>query len=149
MTRAGAIGGALLVLGLAGALVVTLWPFAFDLSRRAVADKWASAEWELYYLDDDDGVILDLDLFLNVVMLAPMGVGWALLRRGRSVGRLALEAAALGVGTAALVEALQLLTPDRVTQLADLWRNGSGCVAGAALVAWLDRRGAWARRGAR
>jgi hypothetical protein len=133
------LGAVLLAGGLAGALLLTLWPLHFDLAARAIAQKWEIAEWELYYVRDDGSIVLDWDLFLNLFLLAPMGVGWAILRPGASVARVTLESALLGVGAAAAIEAAQLLTPDRVTQLADLWRNGSGCIVGAAVATIVGR----------
>jgi len=53
------------------------------------------------------------------------------------VVRSALEATALGLGTAVAIETLQIFAPTRCPQLADVWRNGAGCAAAAVAVAWL------------
>lgn len=127
------VGLALCLSCLAVALVVTLWPFRFSLATAS----FARIDWRLYYRSRTGHVIVDRDLLLNLVMLSPLGAGWALLRGPRGVGRIALEATTLGVGLAATIETLQIFAPTRFPQLADVWRNGAGCVAGAVLVAWL------------
>ncbi len=127
------LGLALFVSCLACALLVTLWPFRFSLATAS----FARIDWRLYYRSRTGHVIVDRDLLQNLVMLSPLGAGWALLRGPRGVGRIALEAAALGLGLAAAIETLQIFAPTRFPQLADVWRNGAGCVAGAVLVAWL------------
>jgi glycopeptide antibiotics resistance protein len=127
------LGLALFVSCLACALLVTLWPFRFSLATAS----FARIDWRLYYRSRTGHVTVDRDLLQNLVMLAPLGAGWALLRGPRGVGRIALEATVLGVGLAAAIETLQIFLPSRCPQLADVWRNGAGCVAGAVLVAWL------------
>ena len=67
-------------------------------------------------------------------MLVPLGAGWALWRLGRTTARIAVEAAAIGVSTA-LIETLQIFERARFPQLADVWRNGVGCIFGAVTVA--------------
>jgi len=130
------VGLVLFLSCLAVALVVTLWPFRFSLATAS----FERIDWRLYYRSRTGHVIVDRDLLLNLVMLSPLGAGWALLRGPRGVGRVALEATVLGVGIAATIETLQICAPTRFPQLADVWRNGAGCVAGAVLVAWLVPR---------
>jgi VanZ family protein len=70
----------------------------------------------------------------------PLGVGLALVRFGRAGwARIVLEASALGFGFATLVETLQIFEPARCPQLADVWRNGVGCVIGAVVAACVLR----------
>ena len=114
---------------------MTLWPFTFRLTSAAIAERWAQADWVLLYRRDDGSVILDLDFALNLALLAPLGGTWALGRRGAGILGTALEGLALGVGLSSLLEAMQLLTPNRFTQLADVWRNGLGCALAAGAVA--------------
>ncbi len=114
------------------ALAVTLYPFRFELDVAAVS----RIDWRVYYPRHNDR-----DLVLNLLMLMPLGAGWALWRSGRAtITRIALEAAAIGVGTALLIESLQIFERVRFPQLADVWRNGVGCIFGAVVVAWLVSR---------
>lgn len=126
------LGLAMAIANLLAAAVLTLWPFTFRLDAASIARKWARVEWVLYYRDRHGHLTLDRDLFLNLALLLPLGAGYALARTA-SGRRLLLEALLLGAATAFLLEAAQLLTPHRVTQLADLWRNTLGCVLGAVL----------------
>jgi VanZ family protein len=132
------LGLAVMIANLAGAVVVTLWPFAFDLAPAVIARKWGHVEWVLYYRDDDGRVIIDRDLVLNLALLFPFGAGLAWWRVRRTW--VVTWALGLGLGLATAIEAAQLLTPHRVTQLADVWRNGLGCVIGALFGVALRRR---------
>jgi hypothetical protein len=130
------IGLALLLCTLASALLATLYPFGFALETASLS----RIDWRLYFPSRSDR-----DLVQNLLMLVPLGAGLALVRFGRaSLSRIALEACALGVGTALLVETLQIFQRTRFPQAADVWRNGAGCVAGAITAALLlqaiDRR---------
>lgn len=124
MRRRAGLG--LAVFTLATALIVTLYPFSFQLATAS----WARVDWRLYYPGHNDR-----DLILNLVMLAPLGAGLVLARSARSgrasLARIVLEACALGLGTALVVETLQIFERTRFPQAADVWRNGVGCVVGA------------------
>lgn len=125
------LGLGLILFTLAVALLVTLYPFHFDL---AVASP-SRIDWRLYYPGHSDR-----DLVQNLLMLAPLGAGLALVRCGRAgLFRLALEAGALGLGPAVLIETLQIFQRERFPQLADVWRNTAGCIAGAVLAALVLR----------
>ncbi|MEO7732941.1 MAG: VanZ family protein [Kofleriaceae bacterium] len=116
-------GLALAVFTLVTALIVTLYPFRFQLSTAS----WARIDWRLYYPGHSDR-----DLVQNLLMLAPLGAGLVLARFGRAgLARIVLEACALGLGTALFVETLQIFERTRFPQAADVWRNGVGCVVGA------------------
>lgn len=129
-------GAAMAVANVLAAAIVTSWPFRFRLDAASIARKWSRVEWVLVYHDRRGHLTLDRDLFLNLAMLLPLGLGFALARSARG-RRILLEALCLGALTALCLEGAQLLTPHRVTQLADLWRNTLGCVLGAALgLAW-------------
>lgn len=123
-------------LGLAGftlatMLLVTLYPFRFQLGTAS----WTRIDWRLYYPGHNDR-----DLVLNLVMLVPLGAGLALVRSGRAIlSRILLEACALGLGTALLVETLQIFERTRFPQAADVWRNGVGCGGGAIVAALVLR----------
>jgi hypothetical protein len=130
------VGLGLLLLTLATTLLVTLYPFRFNFGTASLS----RVDWRLYYPGHNDR-----DLVQNLLMLVPLGVGLGLVRFGRaSLFRIALEACALGVGTSLFVETLQIFQRTRFPQVADVWRNGAGCVAGALVAALvlqaLDRR---------
>ncbi len=121
------IGLGLLLFTLASTLLVTLYPFRFHLGTASLS----RIDWRLYYPGHNDR-----DLVLNLLMLAPLGVGLVLVRFGRaSLSRIVLEACALGVGTSLLVETLQVFQRTRFPQAADVWRNGTGCIVGAVVAA--------------
>ena len=113
------------------ALLVTLYPFRFSAEVASLA----RIDWRVYYPRHNDR-----DLVLNLLMLVPLGVGLALMRAGISIRRLALEAAAIGFGLSLCIETLQIFERARFPQLADIWRNGFGCVVGAVAIGlWLRR----------
>jgi VanZ family protein len=125
------IGLGLLVFTLATALLVTLYPFRFHLGTASLS----RIDWRLYYPGHSDR-----DLVLNLLMLAPLGAGLALVRSGRAgSSRIALEAGALGVGVALFIETLQIFQSARFPQAADVWRNGTGCIVGAVITALVLR----------
>jgi glycopeptide antibiotics resistance protein len=112
------------------ALVVTLYPFRFSAEVASLS----RVDWRVYYPLHNDR-----DLVLNLLMLVPLGVGLGLLRAGISIRRLALEAAAIGFGLSLAIETLQIFERARFPQLADVWRNGLGCVVGAVAIGLLAR----------
>jgi glycopeptide antibiotics resistance protein len=125
------IGLGLIIFTLAVAMLLTLYPFHFRLGTASLS----RIDWRLYYPGHSDR-----DLVLNLLMFTPLGAGLALLRFGRaSVSRIALEASAFGIGTAMLIETLQIFQRTRFPQVADVWRNGVGCIAGAVAVALMLR----------
>ncbi|MBC7978728.1 MAG: VanZ family protein [Myxococcales bacterium] len=116
-------GLALMAVTLAITLIATLAPFRFQLSTAS----WARIDWRVYYPRHNDR-----DLVLNLIMLVPLGAGVALARFGRaSLARIVLEAGALGLGMALVIETLQIFERARFPQIADVWRNGVGCAVGA------------------
>lgn len=127
------LGLALVVGTIAIALVVTLYPFRFHFSTAA----FARIDWRVYYRDAQGHLRIDRDLLQNLVMLVPLGVGWALLRGPRSAARLGLEALAIGIALASCIEFLQIFDRGRFPQLADVWRNAAGCGVGAVVVGLL------------
>src|SRR5262249_16330661 len=119
------IGLGLITFTLVIALLVTLYPFRFHLATASLS----RIDWRLYYPGHSDR-----DLVLNLLMLAPLGTGLALVPFGRArLSRIALEACALGVGTALFIETLQIFQSSRFPQAADVWRNGTGCIVGAVI----------------
>jgi glycopeptide antibiotics resistance protein len=130
------VGLGLLVFTLASALLATLSPFRFSLEPASLS----RIDWRLYAPGHSNR-----DLVLNLLMLAPLGAALVLVRAGRaSLARIVFGAAALGFGTALFVETLQIFERTRFPQLADVWRNGTGCIAGAVVTALvlraIDRR---------
>lgn len=119
------------------ALAFTLYPFRFDLEVGSLS----RVDWRFFYRNHSDR-----DLVINLLMLIPLGAGWAMWRVGRaSPLRTAFEGGAIGVGTAIVIETLQIFESARFPQVADVWRNGVGCVAGALVVALVLSRRSTAR----
>jgi glycopeptide antibiotics resistance protein len=130
--RRRALGVGLVAFTISVAVLVTLYPFRFTFR----ATMFSRIDWKLYYPGHNDR-----DLILNLLMLAPLGVGLALWRWGRATtARIALQAAAIGVGLALFVETLQIFERTRFPQAADVWRNGLGCVVGAVITCLVLRR---------
>jgi VanZ family protein len=138
---------AAVALGLCAAAIVALttWPFDFDLQAAAIRAKWAAAEWVFFYRTEAGELIIDLDLIVNIALFFPYGFALGLSGRRRPLWREAVVALVAGLTLSVLVEGLQLLTPTRATQLADVWRNtlgaGLGGVAGTLLRAWIRAPG--------
>lgn len=112
------------------ALIVTLYPFRFSAEVASLS----RVDWRLYYPRHNDR-----DLVLNLLMLVPLGVGIALVRDRVSMLRLAGEAAVFGFGLSLCIETLQIFERARFPQLADVWRNGFGCVVGALSIGLVAR----------
>lgn len=133
MTEASHIrfSGLALITSLAVILVLTLIPFDFDWSPDAVVKRWGRVEWQLIYYNRDGGWSASRDFIQNVLLFLPFGISWVLWRRNRS-WRLLLETSLLGITLALAIETSQLLLPGRVSQIADVGRNGLGALLGAA-----------------
>jgi glycopeptide antibiotics resistance protein len=128
-------GHTLLWCSLAAALLATLYPFRFHFDAR----MFARIDWTFLYRRPDGSIRIDRDLLQNLVLMAPMGAGLALLRAPLPIWRIGLEAAVLGFGTSTFVEFMQIFEYTRYPQLADVWRNGTGCVFAALAVAIVVR----------
>lgn len=115
------------------AIAATQYPFHYQLTRYAVHRRWVGIDWRWWPRTPMGRVRIDRDLLLNLLMLVPLGIGFALWRRAGGL-RVALEALILGTVVSSLLELAQLVTPYRYTTLADVWRNALGCMAGAILV---------------
>jgi len=113
------------------AIVVTQWPFEYRLTRFAVHARWNRIDWS--WFPRPHGNVMNRDFVLNLLMLIPLGVGFALWRRA-AVVRVAAESLALGILTGATLELAQLVTRSRYTSFPDLWRNALGCLAGCLVV---------------
>jgi VanZ family protein len=132
---------------LATAVVATQYPFHYNLARAAIVEKWHEVDWQWAHHRRDGSLVIDRDCIQNLLMLMPLGAGFALWRSAGEArwSRVLVEALLIGIATGVALELAQLLTPSRFTQLADAWRNAVGCVAGAAgvlaVAAFARRRG--------
>jgi glycopeptide antibiotics resistance protein len=123
-------------------LVCTLWPFHVRLEPAHLVEKLGEIEWEPLYGAvsgrEHPGHASPLrDMVQNVVLFAPLGALWkygrpepepSVRERAKWLGQAVLAAFALSV----LVEALQLFTEDRVSQLGDVVFDALGGLLGAA-----------------
>jgi glycopeptide antibiotics resistance protein len=133
------LGRALVVGTILAAIFVTQWPFHYHLTRFGIGRRWARIQWSWFPRTNTGAILFDRDFALNLAMLVPLGVGFGLWRRAPPVRRV-VEGLALGLGVSVLLELAQLLTPYRYTSIADVWRNGLGCMVGCMLATWFQRR---------
>lgn len=122
-----AIGFGLYVLFI---MAATTSPFQFHFDGESIRSKWAETEWVFFYPDQDGGVLIDSDLILNIFFFVPLGVAWVFMVSSPKVWRAFASALIVGLLVSLMAEALQVLTPDRTTQVADLWRNALGAGLG-------------------
>jgi len=115
-----------IVLGALG----TQAPFEYRTSAFALQRHWDRVDWSWWPRTRRGHVEID-DLVMNLVMLVPLGVGWALWRTHARL-RVLVESVLVGGAVSVVYEAAQLLTRNRYTQLADIWRNAAGCAVGCA-----------------
>ena len=120
------------------ALAATQYPFNYHLTEFGIGRRWDRIDWRWWPRTPMGRVRIDRDLLLNLFMLLPLGVGYALWRRTNGL-RVALEALVLGIATSTTLELLQLITPYRYTTFADVWRNALGCMVGAIFVVVVRR----------
>jgi hypothetical protein len=131
-------GLALALFTVFAAIVATQWPFHYDLARDALVEKWHEVDWQWAHHRTDGSLVIDRDCVQNLIMLVPLGVGFAWWREVPP-WRVVLEALLLGIATGVTLEVAQLLVPSRFTQLADAWRNALGCATGAAVTVAITR----------
>lgn len=132
--------GAVLAIGtLLTAVVATQWPFEYRFTRFAVWNRWRKIDWSWMPKDHWGHVRLDQDLVLNLLMLIPLGVGYGLWRRTTG-WRLVVEALVVGTISSAALEAAQMVTRERITSFADVWRNAVGCAVGGAIALAIRNR---------
>jgi glycopeptide antibiotics resistance protein len=118
------LGGYLVLASVAAVLVGTLYPYRFHFSL----DHVSRIDWAIVHTDRP---LVTRDFIVNILLLVPLGVGWALLRSARPPHVIALEAIAVGFVLSASIETLQIFTHVRYPQVADVWRNVLGCSAAA------------------
>lgn len=104
------------------AIVATQWPFEYRFTSYAIHYRLARIDWRWHHH-------FDRDFALNILMLMPLGFGFALWRQA-SRARVVIESLVLGTVTSTLLELAQLVTRDRYTSFPDVWHNAVGCVAG-------------------
>jgi glycopeptide antibiotics resistance protein len=120
------VGGFLVLASIAAVLVGTLYPYRFHFAL----DHISRIDWAIVHTDRP---LVTRDFVVNILLLVPLGVGWALLRSARPPHVIVLEAIAVGFVVSASIETLQIFTHVRYPQVADVWRNVLGCGAGAVL----------------
>lgn len=129
------------------AIAATQYPFHYQLTRFGIGRRWARVDWSWFPRSQSGRGRIDRDFALNLLMLVPLGAGFALWRRAGWL-RCVAESLVLGLGVSTVLELAQLLTPYRYTTLADVWRNGLGCMIGCLLALWLTGSGQRARAAA-
>ena len=120
-------------------IAFTTWPFEFFSDTAAISAKWAETEWYFLYYDEQGQLIIDHDLILNILFFMPLGAAWGFAGPHRPLWKIVLGALAVGLALSVFVEGLQVLTPDRSTQIADVWRNALGAVLGGLYAGWVQR----------
>lgn len=123
-------GLGLMLVTIAIAVVATQWRFHFDLSGTGIRHRWHEIDWRWFPRTPRGHIRLDRDLVLNLLMLVPLGIGFALWRSA-SAWRVVGEALVLGVLVSSALELGQLANAYRYTTFADVWRNALGCMVGA------------------
>jgi glycopeptide antibiotics resistance protein len=132
------LGLALAVFTVLVAIIATQWPFDYHLTRFGVARRWARVDWTWFHHTPQGRISFDRDFALNLAMLIPLGVGFAVWRRAGAL-RVIAESLLLGAMISVVLEVAQLVTPHRYTALPDVWRNALGCMVGCAFAIWIDR----------
>jgi VanZ family protein len=116
------------------AIVMTQYPFHYAFTRHNIGGHWRDIDWRWFPRRGRHGPIrIDRDLVLNLLMLIPLGMGFALWRRAPG-WRIFVEAIVLGAVVASGLELAQLVTLYRFTSFADMWRNMVSCMIGALCV---------------
>jgi hypothetical protein len=125
-------GLALALATIAIAIIGTQYPFDYRLTGFAVRQRWNRIDWSWFPRTRGGHIRLDHDLVLNLVMLVPLGAGFALWRRAGG-WRIVIEGLVLGLVTSVTLELAQLMTRYRYTSFADVWRNAASCAFGCML----------------
>lgn len=127
-TQVRTLGLALAIGTVVIAILVTQWPFEYRVTWFAMQARWNRIDWS-WFPQTYAGNVVSRDFVQNLIMLMPLGVGFALWRRAAAV-RVMAESLALGILTGATLELAQLVTRSRYTSFPDLWRNALGCLVG-------------------
>jgi glycopeptide antibiotics resistance protein len=132
------LGLGLMLVTIAIAIIATQWRFHFNFTRFGIHRRWERIDWHWLPRTPMGHVRMDRDFVLNLIMLVPLGIGFALWRRASRL-RIAGEALLLGFVTSSGLELAQLANAYRYTTWADVWRNALGCMVGAIIVVALRR----------
>ena len=111
-------------------------PFHFSGDRAAILERARHVSLNPFVSPDTGRRLSIPDTVQNVLLFVPFGaLGMLGAVRGRRLLRLmAVTALALALSTS--VEALQLMTTDRVSSVADIWTNTLGAFLGGLGVWW-------------
>ncbi len=138
-----------LALSLLFVVYQTFLPFSFDLSATNLAASLERASW-IPWVAPGGGPPGMGDVVGNLLLFVPAGLFFCLLPSRRGRRREWVAALAAGGALSAAIEALQLLTPTRYTQVSDVLVNAAGAGLGCLLARrggarLLDAAVAWAR----
>ena len=107
------------------AIIATQWPFEYRFTSYAIHYRLERIDWHWFHR-------FDRDFALNILMLMPLGFGFALWRQ-TSRARAVIESLVLGTVASTVLELAQLVTRDRYASFLDVWHNAAGCVVGCVL----------------
>ncbi len=131
----------LLVVYLAALVLGTFSPFTFVSTSEALAAKVQGIKWIPFRDPRTGGLHSPLDTVGNIALFVPFGVlGVLALRGARDRHNALLPVVVSGFSISLFIEALQLFTITRVTNVTDVITNTIGCALGALAVAWWQRR---------
>ena len=78
------------------AIAATQYPFHYHLTKFGIHRRWDRIDWHWFPRTPMGHVRIDRDLLLNLLMLIPLGFGYALWRRAPA-WRILIEALLLGI----------------------------------------------------
>ena len=131
----------LLLAYLAALLLGTFSPFTFVSTREAFAAKVRGIKWIPFRDRGTGGLHSPRDTAGNIALFVPVGVlGVLALRHARDRHNALLPVVVSGFSISLLIEALQLFTRTRVTNVTDVIANTIGCSLGVLAVVWWQQR---------
>jgi glycopeptide antibiotics resistance protein len=114
-------------------------PFRFSSDGAAIHERVRAVSLNPFISPDTGRRLSVPDVVQNILLFMPFGaLGMVSAMPGGRLRRLA-AVTALGLGLSVAVEAVQLLTADRVTSIADVMANTAGAVLGAIAFLTLQR----------
>jgi glycopeptide antibiotics resistance protein len=131
----------LFVAYLAALVLGTFSPFTFVSTSEALAAKVQGIKWIPFRDPRTGGLHSPLDTAGNIAMFMPFGaLGVLALRGSRDRHNALLPVVISGFSISLLIEALQLFTRTRVTNVTDVIANTIGCSLAALAVTWWQQR---------